>query len=118
MQESETLKRIVKERARQLKSEGRGYLKSIHVIACEIYDSAQGKDTPIGGYAATTGVPLGDLLKTFTKLIPILGMVIEWALRQKANANELKMQDEKARKEAIAEISQMITPWIDEAWCA
>ena len=98
---NDTYKRIIKKRTIELKLEGRGYLKTVRIIAEELYGARYGKDTPISILGAVAPSPwpwikeVGELLKD----------LFLWIIKQKTK----KEQD-------IQDLQELIEPLVSEAW--
>lgn len=70
--ETKALERIVKERARQLRREGSGYIAAVNMIVDELYRGAHGEVTPIVVMGLGAKVPLNEILRIIGRLLSFL----------------------------------------------
>jgi hypothetical protein len=96
--ETASLERVVKLRASQLRSEGRGYLQAVRTIVDELYGGVEGHDTPIMALGAIAKVPWADILSLLRELLK------RWF------SSSDRIREEKSELEAL------VSPWVSAVY--
>ena len=99
---NDTYKRIIKKRTIELKLEGRGYLKTVRIIAEELYGARYGEDTPISAAGLMAPNP-------FKWVIELVWPLLKSWLQGKIKSRQIKEQD-------IQDLQELIEPLVSEAW--
>lgn len=103
--DTKALERIVKERARQLRREGSGYIAAVNVIVDELYRGAHGEVTPIVVMGLMAKVPWNEILKLIGRLLSFLHDL--W--RQWVSGKD-REREERERLHAL------VSPWISAVY--
>jgi len=101
---TDSLKDVVKERAKEIKEMEKGYIATINIIAEEIYGSARGKHTRIEEIFPVAWmilIPWEEILKIIFDLLPFLQAGLKKTMK---------------KKEKMEAISEMISPWVSEVF--
>jgi hypothetical protein len=104
--ETATFKRIVQERALDLKNEGKGYLQTLNIIADELYRTDKGEETPISRKSITE----------FKKLPKIPGSYWIELIRNSWKVYEYIKNKKKEKDSVIKNIKDKISPWVSEVY--
>ncbi len=76
--------RVIRARAKDLKSEGFGYIKTVRKIAEELWKVSHGGDAPIGSYAA---INWGSALE---EVLTFLGKLLMWWERRESEIQQIQ----------------------------
>jgi hypothetical protein len=93
------LEHVVKERARQLRASGTGYIAAVAAIVDELHKGMLGKPTPITAMRPVAGLTAPQVISILRLAASIIGSVVSWL--------DTKRERRKAERRKL---TQMVSP--------